>query len=162
MLLSHAFTCSIYAPSGAEDTSGIPHQTAVPNTLSHKCIYSTSELEMLERSYCVCWLNTCPVSCVLFLWPSLGMGWEDPEMWTGPRQSEVLEQLLKRVSRGSGSSALELSAQFRSALILTTGSLALSGELFVSVSPVLKGMVRSLGLLHPFVKMPFKSLGITN
>ena len=83
-------------------------------------------------------------------------------MWTGPRQSEVLEQLLKRVSRGSGSSALELSAQFRSALILTTGSLALSGELFVSVSPVLKGMVRSLGLLHPFVKMPFKSLGITN
>jgi len=35
-------------------TSGIPHQTAVPNTLSHKCIYSTSEVEMLGRSYCVC------------------------------------------------------------------------------------------------------------
>lgn len=74
MLLSHAFTCSSYAPSGAEDPSGVPHQTAVPNTLSHKCTYSTSELEMLERSYSVCWLNTCPVACVPFLWPSLGVG----------------------------------------------------------------------------------------
>lgn len=116
MLLSHAFTCSIYAPRGAEDTSGIPHQTAVPNILSHKCIYSTSEVETLERSHCVCWLKACSVSCVLFWWPSSGMGWDDPE--THPRQFEVLEQLLKRVSHGSDSSAFESSTRFRSVLIL--------------------------------------------
>lgn len=160
MLLSHAFTCSIYAPSGAEDTSGIPHQTAVPNTPSHKCIYSTSELEMLERSYCVCWLNTCPVSCVLFLWPSSGLGWEDPETWTGPGQSEVLEQLLKSLP-WLWQLCLWVISSIQICSGPDTGSPALSCELLVLLPPVVKAMVCSSGLLHPFVKMPFNSLGIT-
>lgn len=86
------------------------------NILSHKCIDSTSEVESLERSHCVCWLKARPVSCVLFWWPSSGMAWEDPE--THPRQFEMLERLLKRVSHGSDRSAFESSAQFGSVLIL--------------------------------------------
>lgn len=69
----------------------------------------------------------------------------------------MLEQLLKRVSHGSDSSAFESSTQFGSVLILAQ---ALQ-HCHVNCVSVLEATVCSSGLLHPCVEMPFNNLGIT-
>lgn len=73
MLLSHAFTCSIYAPTELKILAGfltrqlcqISYHTNVSTALlSWKCWKEVTVYADLMRV---------PVSCVLFLWPSLGV-----------------------------------------------------------------------------------------